>query len=601
MALLKALGWQYIVFAAATLGMLAVMTPYLNPNLHAILNGLFNMKMDWLRSSIIGGILVVAFLLIIRWNEFQERQIVDINEPSNTAPEMVADDMGDSGGIASNATSEFDLPAAQAAEPVANAQPTPSELITVTTDTFIISLNPTGGDIVKVALPQYNKTLVQEGEIAEPLVLLNQTAATTYIARSGLAGLNGTDSKKGRPTFLSARQSYSMGDNETLNVDLTYQQDAVSITKRYEFTRGSYLVGLKYIVNNSGSTPWQASLVGSIKRDSHNPVIAPGLGVKPFLGAATTTLEDNYDKYDFDDIEEKTVKHTLEGGWVAMIQHYFMSAWIPQSDQQNTYTLRKAKNTDIYYFSFASPATTIAAGQTDTLQASFYAGPKDVSELEKIAPYLDLTVDYGFLWMIAKPLFWLLDHIHNLVGNWGIAIILLTVLIKIAFFYPSAISYRSMAKMRKVQPKMQALKETYGDDRQRMSQELMKLYKTEKVNPVSGCLPMLLQMPVFIALYWALMESVELRHASFLWLDDLSVKDPFFVLPLVMGLTMWIQQKLNPTPPDPTQAKIMQWMPVFFTGLFMFFPAGLVVYWVVNNTLSIIQQYIITKQIENEK
>lgn len=557
------------------------------------------MKIDWLRSSIIGGILIVTFLLIIRWNEFQENRISNLNlqptsvvESINDASEK-AEQLGDT---------EFDLPTPNQPEVSRSTEKRIShKLITVATDTLHISIDPVGGDIVKVSLPKFNTTLAKKGDTPEPLILLNQNTVTTYIARSGLAGLNGTDSKKGRPTFTSSQTEYSLTEGDVLNVDLTYQQGDVFITKRFQFNRDSYVVGLQYIINNQSPGPWQASLVGSIKRDSHNPVIAPGLGVQPFLGAATTTTEKNYDKYDFDDIEEKTFKHVIEGGWVAMIQHYFMSAWIPDAEKQNTYTLRKSNSADMYFFSFASEATTVAAGETQSLTAQFYAGPKDVSELEKIAPYLDLTVDYGFLWMIAKPLFWLLDHIHGLVGNWGIAIIILTMLIKIAFFYPSAISYRSMAKMRKVQPKMQALKDTYGDDRQRMSQELMKLYKTEKVNPVSGCLPMLMQMPVFIALYWALMESVELRHASFLWLHDLSVKDPFFILPLVMGLTMWIQQKLNPTPPDPMQAKIMQWMPVFFTGLFMFFPAGLVVYWVVNNTLSIIQQYIITKQIENEK
>lgn len=554
------------------------------------------MKMDWLRTSIIGGILVVTFLLIIRWNEFQERKVSALNLPptsvseSANAAEKQAEQM-----------SEFDIQTPASANSVATSVKAPEQLIQVNTDTLQIAINPAGGDIVKVALPKFNAELVTDDEQGEPFVLLEQTANTTYVARSGLAGTNGTDSKDGRPTFSSAQNSYTLGDAESLNVDLQYQQGSVQITKRFSFTRGSYLVTLQYIINNQSSDPWQASLVGSIKRDSHNPVVAPGVGMSPFLGAAITTDDKNYDKHSFEDIAENPLEATKQGGWVAMIQHYFMSAWIPDSETQNTYTLRKAKSADMYFFSFASAPTTVAPGQTQTVSARFYAGPKDVSELEKIAPHLELTVDYGFLWMIAKPLFAALDFIHGLVGNWGIAIILLTLLIKILFFYPSAISYRSMAKMRKVQPKMQALKETYGDDRQRMSQELMKLYKTEKVNPVAGCLPMLLQMPVFIALYWALMESVELRHASFLWLHDLSVKDPYFILPLVMGLTMWIQQHLNPTPPDPMQAKLMQWMPVFFTGLFMFFPAGLVVYWVVNNTLSIIQQYVITKQIENQK
>lgn len=554
------------------------------------------MKMDWLRTSIIGGILVVTFLLIIRWNEFQERKISALNLQPTSVSESV-----NAAEAQAEQVSEFDIqmpPTSTAAAPKVSA---PEQLIQVNTDTLQIAINPVGGDIVKVGLLKFNDKLVTGDEKAEPFILLDQTVGTTYIARSGLAGTNGTDSKSSRPTFVSASSRYNMGDNETLNVDLNYQQGDVNITKRFSFVRGSYLVDLQYIINNQSAAPWQASLVGSIKRSSYNPVIAPGVGMSPFLGAATTTSETNYDKYSFDDIAEQPFKHTKQGGWIAMIQHYFMSAWIPDTTKQNTYTLRKAKNNDMYFFSFASEPTVVAPGQSETISAQFYAGPKDVSELEKIAPHLDLTVDYGFLWMIAKPLFAALDFIHGLVGNWGIAIIILTFLIKVLFFYPSAISYRSMAKMRKVQPKMQALKDTYGDDRQRMSQELMKLYKTEKVNPVAGCLPMLLQMPVFIALYWALMESVELRHASFLWLHDLSVKDPYFILPLVMGLTMWIQQSLNPTPPDPMQAKLMQWMPVFFTGLFMFFPAGLVVYWVVNNTLSIIQQYVITKQIENQK
>ncbi|HEY7774197.1 MAG TPA: membrane protein insertase YidC [Marinagarivorans sp.] len=552
--------------------------------------------MDWLRTSIIGGILVVTFLLIIRWNEFQERKVSALNLPPTSVSESA-----NAAETQAEQMSEFDIQTPASASSVARSVKTPEQLIQVNTDTLQVAIDPAGGDIVKVALPKFNTELVKGDEQGEPFVLLEQTANTTYVARSGLAGANGTDSKSGRPTFSSSKDSYALGDAESLNVDLQYQQGPVQITKRFVFTRGSYLVTLQYIINNQSSEPWQASLVGSIKRDSHNPVVAPGIGMSPFLGAAITTDDKNYDKHSFDDIADNALEATKQGGWVAMIQHYFMSAWIPDSESQNTYTLRKAKNADMYFFSFASAPTTVAPGETQTVSAQFYAGPKDVSELEKIAPHLDLTVDYGFLWMIAKPLFAALDFIHSLVGNWGIAIVLLTLLIKILFFYPSAISYRSMAKMRKVQPKMQALKDTYGDDRQRMSQELMKLYKTEKVNPVAGCLPMLLQMPVFIALYWALMESVELRHASFLWLNDLSVKDPYFILPLVMGLTMWIQQHLNPTPPDPMQAKLMQWMPVIFTGLFMFFPAGLVVYWVVNNTLSIIQQYVITKQIENQK
>ncbi len=555
------------------------------------------MKMDWLRTSIIGGILVITFLLIIRWNEFQERNLNAVSlQPTSTATTTESSQQT----VASSG--EFDV----ASPPSSNTEhetvkASSVETIQVLTDTFLVSINPVGGDIVKVALPKFNAQLVKKGEHSDPFVLLEQTPQHTYIATSGLVGPNGTDSNSGRPKFVSASTEYNLGDKDQLHVDLLFQQPGAQITKRFTFNRNSYLITVEYIVKNQSQEPWQAGFVGSIKRDNYNPVIAPGLGMQPFLGAATTTNDKNYDKYSFEDIDDEKVEHSRTGGWVAMIQHYFMSAWIPSSNTQNAYSLSKMNGNNLYLFKFSSAPTVVAPGETGSVQAQFYAGPKDVSELEKISPHLDLTVDYGFLWMIAKPLFWSLDKIHSFVGNWGVAIVLLTLCIKIIFFYPSAISYRSMAKMRKVQPKMAALKETYGDDRQRMSQELMKLYKTEKVNPVSGCLPMLIQMPVFIALYWALMESVELRHASFLWMHDLSIKDPFFILPLVMGLTMWIQQHLNPTPPDPMQAKLMQWMPVFFTGLFMFFPAGLVVYWVVNNTLSIIQQYIITKQIENQK
>jgi YidC/Oxa1 family membrane protein insertase len=321
--------------------------------------------------------------------------------------------------------------------------------------------------------------------------------------------------------------------------------------------------------------------------------------MNPFIGAATSTNEKNYHKLAFGDISETGFEHDKVGSWMALIQHYFLTAWIPPQESKNTFTIKKVKGQDLYKLNFTSAPTLVAAGSEGIIEAGFYAGPKDMDVLENIAPHLDLTMDYSWLWWLAKPMFKVLDIIHGFVQNWGVAIIILTVLIKAILFYPSAISYKSMARMRKVQPKMQALKERYGDDKQKMSQELMKLYRDEKVNPVSGCLPMLLQMPVFLALYWVLMEAVELRQAPFcLWIQDLSVKDPYFVLPLIMGASMYFQQKLNPTPPDPMQAKMMQMMPILFTFLFVFFPAGLVLYWVVNNTLSILQQYVITKQIE---
>jgi YidC/Oxa1 family membrane protein insertase len=321
--------------------------------------------------------------------------------------------------------------------------------------------------------------------------------------------------------------------------------------------------------------------------------------MNPYLGAALTTGEENFKKITFQDMAEQKFQTSKQGGWIAMVQHYFISAWIPDSNSTNQYYSYKLNTSDLYLMGFTSPVVTVAPTNQGSIKASFYAGPKDTERLEQISPFLDLTVDYGWLWWIAKPLFWLMDKIHGFVGNWGLAIIGLTLLVKALFFHLSATSYKSMAKLRKLQPKLVELKERYGEDRQKFSQEMMKLYKTEKVNPFGGCLPLLIQMPVFIALYWVLMESVELRHAPFFgWIMDLSIKDPYFVLPIIYGATMWAMQKLNPQPTDPMQARIMNMLPFIFTFMFLWFPAGLVLYWVTNNILSITQQYIITRQIE---
>lgn len=549
------------------------------------------MKMDWLRTALIAGIALLSFLLIIRWNEFQERHqppvpqtaVAQTATDTTDVPQvMVADTKTDTSGLPQTAT-----------EGVAS-----EKLIKVTTDVLDVLIDPRGGDFVQISLPSYFAKINQPDGA---FLLLTQNDQHTYIARSGLVGLNGTDTNDTRPLFAAAKQVYQLDEGQDqIQVDLIYQQTPeISIIKRFIFNRGSHLVQVNYKVNNNSSQSWQAVLYGQIKRDSYDPNPGSAFAMKPFVGAATSTNETNYLKLTFSDIADESLTHKKTGGWVAMVQHYFLSAWIPPQDGINEYKIFKQNNADVYFLQFTSPAFSVAAGTAGEISAGFYAGPKDIRTLEKISPFLDLTVDYSFLWWIAKPLFYTLDFIHEQVGNWGVAIILLTLLIKIIFFYPSAASYRSMAKMRKIQPKMLELKERYGEDRQKFSAEMMKLYRDEKVNPFGGCLPILIQMPVFLALYWVLMESVELRQAPFmLWIEDLSVKDPYFVLPLIMGATMWIQQKLNPTPPDPMQAKVMQMMPIFFTFLFLFFPAGLVLYWVVNNTLSITQQYVITKNIE---
>ncbi|BFM18697.1 membrane protein insertase YidC [Maricurvus nonylphenolicus] len=551
--------------------------------------------MDWQRTALLGAIAAVTILLFGEWSDFQERNRPQVDTSTTlattTTPAVPAESTATaSGNDLPSAPEEDNEP--QEAEVSASAQ-----LIAVKTDTLDVLINTEGGDIVKVALPQH---LAELGN-PEPFILLNQNSAQTYVARSGLIGPNGTDTSAGRPVFSSSETSYQLADSEDkLVVELNLDQGDVKITKRFTFTRGDNLINVDYLIDNQSSESWKGNLFAQIKRDAHQPIVKGGaVGVNPFLGAALTTTEEKYKKLDFEDMDEGSFKTSIQGGWVAMVQHYFLSAWVPEQSQNNTFNIYK-NSQGLYLMGFTGPRVEVASGQQGELKSAFYAGPKDVYRLEEIAPYLDLTVDYGWLWWIAKPLFYVLHWIHGFLGSWGWSIIALTIIIKAAFFQLSATSYRSMANMRRVQPQMQSLKERYGDDRQKMSQELMKLYKTEKINPLGGCLPILVQMPVFIALYWVLLESVELRHTPFLgWIEDLSIKDPFFILPIIMGATMWIQQKLNPTPPDPTQARIMQMMPFVFTFMFMWFPAGLVLYWVVNNTLSIAQQYVITKQIES--
>jgi len=557
--------------------------------------------MDWQKTLLIAAMCAVTFTLVIRWNDFEPAGTTTTNgdsaAQSSTAP---ANDQGELPQATEDADEVPRAPGSEAEAPVAQ-QNQQTQLVKVVTDSLIVHIDPHGGDLVYSALPKHYAEL---NEPDQPFVLLNESPNQTYVAQSGLVGSNATDTREGRPLFEAQQQEYRLSDGDRqLQVDLTLTQGEVTITKRFTFTRGDYVVNIDYLVDNQSDEPWQANLYGQIKRDSSPAGKGPGgaFALNPFLGAAITTDDEKYRKVEFDDLREAPLKVTKEGGWVALVQHYFVSAWIPSADQTHNYHLRKLGGRDMYLLGFTSPATRVAPGEQAQFGSQFYTGPKYTDRLEALAPYLDLTVDYGWLWWIAKPLFSVLDWFHTYLGNWGLAIIALTIVIKAAFFKLSATSYRSMAKMRKLSPKMAELKERYGDDRQKMSQELMKLYKKEKVNPLGGCLPILVQMPVFLALYWTLMESVELRHAPFfLWIQDLSVKDPYYVLPLLMGLTMFVQFKLNPTPPDPTQAKIMQIMPIVFTFLFLFFPAGLVLYWVTNNTLSIAQQYYITRQIERE-
>ena len=558
--------------------------------------------MDLQRSLLIGAIAVLSFMLLTKWVDFKDAhdsaQIPDtarLISSESATPELPS--------TATGTSVEEDLPTlvdntepvSETADPVATST---GRIVQIRTDVLQLAIDLEGGDIIELDLPKYLAKIDE----AEPYVLLEQNATRTYIAQSGLIGADGID-KSGRPTYSTPSSVYTLQENDDeLVVKLLFQNDAgVKVTKRYTLRRGDYLINVDYLVENGSVSRWQANLFGQLKRDNSPPPSSGssgGMGLNPFLGAATTQPDDHFTKFTFDDMAEEPFKATLPGGWIAMIQHYFLSAWVPDQSQNHTYSTR-VTSSGFNIAGFTSPALVLDPGQQGEIGAEFYAGPKDQYRLKEISPYLELSVDYGWLWWIAQPLFWLLTNIHDFVGNWGVAIILLTVLIKAAFFKLSATSYRSMANMRRVQPQMQDIREQFADDKQKQSQAMMELYKKEKINPMGGCLPILVQMPVFIALYWTLMESVELRQAPFiLWIQDLSVMDPYFVLPLLMGASMFFMQMLNPPPPDPMQAKLMKWMPVMFTFFFLWFPAGLVLYWVVNNLLSMAQQYVITRQIE---
>lgn len=546
--------------------------------------------MDIQRVILIAALALMSYMLMLQWNQDYNTPVAEptVATSSVSAYEPAA---GDLPTATSNASA--DVPATASAAPVAKA--IDASLISVKTDTLELLIDPRGGDVIEAKLPQHLAVLSE----SEPLTLLEQNATRTYVAQSGLVGKNGPDANPdGRPLYNADARSFELGDADQLSVDLNLNQNGVVITKRFTFTRGSNAIKVEYLINNQSAESFETVLFGQLKRDrSADPSQQTDMGMQSYLGAVFSTTENSYQKVDFDDMDDKRFSATSADGWVAMSQHYFLSAWVPEPGQTYTYQTRVLNG--LYIAGYLAPAVNVAPGQQATLSATLYAGPKDTDQLEQVATDLDLTIDYGILWFIASPLYMLLKWIYSIVGNWGLSIIGVTLLVKLALFHLNAKAFKSMAKMRKFGPEMARLKELYGDDRQKMSQEMMKLYSKEKINPLGGCLPIVAQMPIFISLYWVLLESVELRHAPFYgYIHDLSQMDPYFILPLLMGASMFVQQLLNPTPPDPMQAKIMKMLPIIFTFFFLWFPAGLVLYWVVNNVLSIAQQYIINKQIE---
>ena len=565
--------------------------------------------MDLTKYGLYTALAIVTYLMLLQWQEDYPPTIDDGSSSLVEIPQISSAQNSTQGGddLPSNipvGTPEViisdtsDTPTVGAvSNPSAAGTTNTEDLISIRTDTFDIHIDLIGGDIVRLALPLYLKQI----DVADdPFVLLDNQSGREYVAQSGLIGTNGVDSD-GRAIYSATSTSYSMDESsDSLDVDLTTTtDDGVEVIKRYSFSRSSYLIDISFIVNNRSTESWQANAFGQIKRDAFDdPSDAGGFG-RTYLGFVTTMADDPYIEIEFDEIDDSgsdTIETT--GGWVAFSQHYFITAWIPDAESLNRMTTRKSGGSQ-YYGEFTSSAFQVAAGETDSHSIQYYAGPKDQYVLREISPGLDKTIDYSFLWFIASPIYWLLSRINSVIGNYGISIVLLTVVVKSAFYKLSETQYRSMAGMRRLMPKMQQLKDSYGDDKMKLQKATMDLYKKEKINPFGGCLPMLVQMPVFIALYWVLLESVELRHAPFmLWLNDLSVRDPFFILPLLMGATMYLQTTLSPAPADPMQAKVMKMMPIMMTLLFLWFPAGLVLYWLTNGGLGILQQWYITRKID---
>ena len=464
----------------------------------------------------------------------------------------------------------------------------------IETDLFIARIGTRGGDLRYLQFKKHRDTL----DKSKDFVLFDNSPERTYIAQSGLIGAGLPNH---HTVFKASGASFKLAEGQDrLEVRLTAPAaDGVEVTKIYRFERGSYLIDVGYEIANKTAAAIQPYAYFQLVRDAKPPAGDSAM-LPTFTGVAVYTEKEKFQKFTFEDIAKGKAAYPKNSsdGWIAIIQHYFFSAWLPKNGTPREFYARRLDE-NLYSTGVIVPVGAIAPGATSMLAVPVYAGPQEQEKLEKIAPALDLTIDYGWLTVIAVPLFWLLSWLHQWVGNWGVAIILLTVIIKLLFYPLSAASYRSMAKMRVVAPKLQRLKDQYGDDRQRLQQAMMELYKTEKINPLGGCMPILVQIPVFIALYWVLLASVELRHTPFiLWIDDLAAPDPWFILPILMAVTMWIQTSLNPEPPDPVQAKVMKIMPIAFSIMFFFFPAGLVLYWLVNNVLSIAQQWQITRTME---
>lgn len=533
-------------------------------------------------------VILLSFIALLLWEAWQRDY--------GHAPQAPILDAAQTAAPTKTATPEIpkaevkpNAPTPDAQQAASAAKTTP---ILIETDLFTAKLNPAGGVLEQLSLKNYRKTSDMD---SGPFFLLDNGTEREFVAQSGLKSEERSADHYAH--FEATTSEFRMADGQdTLEVPLVWRSDdGLAVTRTLVFRRGSYEVEQRFDVQNGSGKPWTFNHYAQLQRQS---APAGHQLVPTFTGVAISTPEKRYAKHKFEDLTDQPINIDVTGGWVALIEHYFLGAIIPESTKsQHFYSFALGHNR--YVVGYYGEATTVSPGAQASTASRLYLGPKLQYTLPKVAPGLELTVDYGILWFIAELLFSVLSFLHGILGNWGWAIVILTLLIKLVFYPLSAAGYRSMAKMRAVQPRLLQLRERYADDKPRMNQAMMEMYKQEKINPLGGCFPILIQIPVFISLYWMILESVEIRQAPFIfWIHDLSIKDPYYVLPALMLVSMWIQTKMNPVPPDPIQAKVMQIMPLVFGVFFAFFPAGLVLYWFVNNVLSISQQWWITRQIE---
>jgi YidC/Oxa1 family membrane protein insertase len=545
----------------------------------------------------------LGLVLMLLWQSW-----IEYTAPARPVGEIVTSGNNETTVDGQPSVPDFTVPATPETpdRPVAAAEPLAPDsgaarTVVVETDLLRAELTTLGADVRKIELKQYSVDVQHQDQM---LALMQPNLPDVFISETGLLG-RGHDFPNHKTEWSIDQDRFELAQgSETLEVTFRWQASPeLEYLKTYRFQRDSYLVDVEYRVDNGTATPWSGFQYAQFARTEFDDSTSLGFlgGMPTFKGAAIYTPTEHFEKISFSDMRGSDLRRATETGWVSMLQHYFVGAWLPRdSGPYEFYTsVANGSSMPLYRVGFKTlTPVDVEPGASGTLMKSLYIGPKEQDRLEEAAKGMVLTVDYGWLTAIAAPLFWLMSAIHDLVGNWGWSIIFLTVLIKLVFFPLSAASYRSMAKMKNLQPRLKTLKERYGEDRQKFQQEMMKIYKEEKINPLGGCLPILIQIPVFIALYWVLLESVELRQATWFWLKDLSVKDPYFILPILMGVSMVIQQRLNPAPMDDIQKKIMMALPVVFTVFFLFFPSGLVLYWVVNNVLSIGQQWFITSKLQ---